>query len=65
MRPSTLDPTASALERVGGPTSDPTAGERARRISAHPEAARPVLDPSDPRYGRAPREQENPRVSSS
>lgn len=36
MRPSTLDPTA---------------GERARQIGAHPGAAQPILDPTDPRYG--------------
>lgn len=31
--------------------SDPTAGERARRIRERPAAAEPILDPTDRRYG--------------
>lgn len=30
---------------------DPTAGERARAIQAHPETPQLVLDPTDRRYG--------------
>lgn len=33
------------------PTSDPTAGKRARAIHAHPEIPQPVQDPTDPGYG--------------
>ena len=33
------------------PTLDPTAGERARRIRAHPEAREPIVDPMDSRCG--------------
>ena len=33
------------------PTLDPTAGERARLLRAHPEAALRVSDPMDSRYG--------------
>ena len=32
-------------------TLDPTAGERARRIQAHPEVPEHIVDPMDPRYG--------------
>ena len=31
-------------------TLDPTAGESAREARRHPEAVRPILDPTDPRY---------------
>ena len=34
------------------PILDPTGGETARATRAHPEAAQPVLDPTDPRFGR-------------
>ena len=30
---------------------DPTAGERARQIHDFPGTPRPILDPTDPRYG--------------
>lgn len=33
------------------PTLDPTAGRRARAISARPGAPRVIEDPTDPRYG--------------
>jgi hypothetical protein len=33
--------------------SDPTAGERARRIREHPGAAEPIMDPMDRRYGES------------
>lgn len=33
-------------------TLDPTAGERARRIRAHPWTDRLIPDPTDPRCGR-------------
>ena len=33
------------------PTLDPTAGERARRIQAHPEVPERIVDPMDSRYG--------------
>ena len=33
------------------PMSDPTAGERARSIRAHPGAPHVVVDPTDPNYG--------------
>ncbi len=33
------------------PMLDPTAGERARRIRTHPEAAERISDPMDARYG--------------
>jgi hypothetical protein len=33
------------------PALDPTAGERARRIRAHPEAPESIPDPMDSRYG--------------
>ena len=33
------------------PTLDPTAGERARRLRAHPNTPLPVSDPMDSRYG--------------
>jgi hypothetical protein len=36
-----------------GPTLDPTAGERARAIRAHPGDRHPIVDPTDPRYGEA------------
>ncbi len=36
------------------PTSDPTAGERARAMRVDPEAAHRVTDPTDPRFGRLP-----------
>jgi hypothetical protein len=36
------------------PTSDPTAGERAREIRAHPAAPHPIVDPTDPRHGTSP-----------
>jgi hypothetical protein len=32
-------------------TPDPMAGERARRIRAHPEAPESIPDPMDSRYG--------------
>lgn len=32
------------------PTTDPTAGERARAISADPGAPQPIVDPTDPRH---------------
>jgi hypothetical protein len=32
-------------------TLDPTAGERARRIKAHPENPERICDPMDSRYG--------------
>jgi hypothetical protein len=34
------------------PTSDPTAGQRARRMRLNPDAAHLVTDPTNPRYGR-------------
>jgi hypothetical protein len=34
--------------------SDPTAGERARSIRAHPGAPQVVVDPTDPNYGMFP-----------
>jgi hypothetical protein len=36
-----------------GPTLDPTAGERARAIRAHPDDRQPIFDPTDPRYREA------------
>jgi hypothetical protein len=36
------------------PTSDPTAGERARAIGAYPAAVHPIPDPTDPRVGAFP-----------
>ncbi len=33
------------------PTVDPTAGERARRLRAHPDFPPRVSDPMDSRYG--------------
>lgn len=33
------------------PALDPTAGERARRIRAHPDAPLRISDPMDSRYG--------------
>ena len=33
------------------PTFDPTAGERAREIRAHPRTPQPITDPVDPRCG--------------
>jgi hypothetical protein len=33
------------------PILDPTAGEQAREIRAHPGAPQPIGDPTDPRYG--------------
>jgi hypothetical protein len=33
------------------PLIDPTAGERARRLSLDPERPEPILDPTDPRSG--------------
>jgi hypothetical protein len=36
------------------PTLDPTAGERARRIRAHPGIPEPISDPMDSRYGEIP-----------
>jgi len=33
------------------PTFDPTAGERARRLRAHPDTPPRVSDPMDSRYG--------------
>ena len=49
------------------PTSDPTAGETARAIREEPGAARPIADPTDPRYEHAHQEPEtsageNPRI---
>jgi hypothetical protein len=35
------------------PTLDPTAGERARAIRAHPGAFHAIVDPTDPRYREA------------
>ena len=37
------------------PTLDPTAGERARQIAAHPGIGLPIADATDPRYGDRPR----------
>jgi hypothetical protein len=34
--------------------NDPTAGRTARDIQRDPNAPRPILDPTDPRYGREP-----------
>lgn len=42
-------------------TFDPTAGERARAIHAHPEIPRPTLDPTDPRYRERSRDSSRPR----
>jgi len=36
------------------PTSDPTAGERARSIRAHPGIPHALVDPTDPHYGTFP-----------
>jgi hypothetical protein len=36
------------------PLTDPTAGERARRLRADPKRPEPILDPTDPRSGAAP-----------
>jgi hypothetical protein len=33
-------------------TFDPTAGERAREIRAHPGRPQRITDPTDPRYGK-------------
>jgi len=41
------------------PLIDPTAGERAREISLHPERPQRVMDPTDPRSGA-----DAPRVAS-
>jgi hypothetical protein len=32
--------------------TDPTAGRRAREAYRNPAASQPILDPTDPRYGR-------------
>ncbi len=39
-------------DAMRAPTSDPTAGTRARMISAHPEVPQRISDPTDPRYGQ-------------
>jgi hypothetical protein len=36
------------------PTPDLMAGERARVMRLHPEAAQRVTDPTDPRFGQLP-----------
>jgi hypothetical protein len=33
-------------------TEDPTAGQRARAISARPGRPQPIPDPTDPRWGK-------------
>ncbi len=33
------------------PTLDAIAGQTARELRAHPAAPRPILDPTDPRFG--------------
>jgi len=38
-------------------TLDPTAGERARRVGAHPEDLERISDPMDSRYGEFTRKQ--------
>jgi hypothetical protein len=40
-----------AMTRV---IDDVTAGRRARQIHETPDAALPILDPTDPRYGHTP-----------
>jgi hypothetical protein len=33
-------------------TFDPTAGERARHIQENPRVSPPIVDPTDPRWGK-------------
>lgn len=42
------------------PTSDPTAGARARAMRRHPDAAQRVTDPTDRRFGEVPLEAREP-----
>ena len=37
-------------------TLDPTAGRRARTMRERPGAVEPIPDPTDPRYGKFPRD---------